>query len=43
MLVMIVHAAIRISEIDDRSLALILLSVLFLWDFVFNFGPVFKI
>jgi hypothetical protein len=43
MLVMIVHAAIPISEIDDRIMALMFLVVLFLWDFVFHLGSVFKI
>jgi hypothetical protein len=43
MLVMTVHAAIPINEIDYKFIALIFLVVLFLWDFVFHFGSVFKI
>ena len=42
MLVMIVHAAIPIRETDDRNSAQIFLVFLFLWDFIFHFGSVFK-
>jgi hypothetical protein len=43
MLVMTVHAIIPISETDDRTIALMFFLVLFLADFVFHFGSVFKI
>jgi hypothetical protein len=43
MLVMTVHAIIPVSEIDDRIIAFIFLLSLFLWDFVFHFGSVFRI
>ena len=43
MLVMIVHTSIPISEIDDRITALRFLPVLFLLDFMFHFGSVFRI
>jgi len=43
MLVMIVQAAIPVRETDDRISALMLLVDLFLWNFVFHFGSVFKI
>jgi len=40
---MIVRAAIRVTEIDDKISALMLLVGLFLWNFKFHFGSVFKI
>lgn len=43
MLVTSVHASIPISEMEDRTTALIFLVVLFLWDFIFHFGSVFRI
>jgi hypothetical protein len=43
MLVIIVHVVIPISETDDRIIALMFLVVLFLWNFVFHLGSVFKI
>jgi len=38
-----VHTSIPISEIDDRNTALRFLVVLFLWDFIFHFGSIFRI
>ena len=38
-----VQAALPIRENDDRINALMLLVGLFLWNFRFNFGSVFKI
>jgi hypothetical protein len=43
MLVMIVQTAIPVREIDIKINALILLVGLFLWNFKFHFGSVFKI
>jgi hypothetical protein len=43
MFVITVHAALPINEIDDRIIALIFLVVLFLWNFVFHLGSVFRI
>jgi|TergutMp193P3_1026864.scaffolds.fasta_scaffold00870_3 hypothetical protein len=43
MLVMIVHAAIPVKEIDDSAIALMFLVGLFLWSFKFHLGSVFKI
>ena len=43
MLVMIVQTAIPVRETDDRISALMLLVDLFLWNFKFHFGYVFKI
>jgi len=43
MLVMIVHVAIPVTETDDRTSALMLFVDLFLWNFIFHFGYVFKI
>ena len=43
MLAMIVQAAIHIRETDDRISALIFLVKVFLWNFIFHFGSVFKI
>ena len=40
---MIVLPAVPIRETDDRKIVLIFLVVLFLWDFIFHFGSVFKI
>jgi len=43
MLVMIVQAAILVRETDDKISALMHLVGLFLWNFKFHFGSVFKI
>jgi len=43
MLVMIKQAAIPVRETDYRISALMLLVDLFLWNFEFHFGSVFKI
>ena len=43
MLAMIVQAAIPVKEIDDKISALMFLVGLFLWNFKFHFGSVFKI
>jgi hypothetical protein len=43
MLAMIVQAAIPVKETDDRISALIFLVAMFLWNFKFHFGSVFKI
>jgi hypothetical protein len=43
MLVIIVQTAIPVREIGDKISALILLIGLFLWNFKFHFGSVFKI
>jgi hypothetical protein len=43
MLVIIVHRAMPVKEIDDKNRALIFLVILFLLDFIFHFGSVFKI
>jgi hypothetical protein len=40
---MIVQAAIPVREIDDKISAQVLLVDLFLWNFKFHFGSVFKI
>jgi len=40
---MTVPAAIPVREIDDKISAIMLLVVLFLWNFMFHFGSVFKI
>jgi hypothetical protein len=40
---MTVPAAIRVRETDDKISAIMLLVVLFLWNFMFHFGSVFKI
>ena len=37
------QAVITVREIDDRISALIFLACLFLWNFKFHFGTVFKI
>jgi hypothetical protein len=42
MLAMMVHAAIPVIEIDDRSSALMFLVFLFLGAFRFHFGSVFS-
>jgi hypothetical protein len=42
-LVMIVQTAIPVREIDDKISAEMFLVELFLWDFRFHFGSVFKI
>jgi len=43
MLVMIVQTAIPVKEIVDRISALIFLIGLFLWNFEFHIGSVFRI
>jgi hypothetical protein len=43
MLVMIVHGAMPIREIDDQISALMFLVVLFMWIFMFNFVSLVKI
>jgi len=43
MLVMIVQAAIPVKETDNRISALMFLVDLFLWNFKFHFGSVFRI
>jgi hypothetical protein len=43
MLVMILQAVIPVREIDDRISAQVFLVDLFLWNFKFYFGSVFKI
>jgi hypothetical protein len=43
MLVITVQATIPVRETDDKICALILLIALFLWNFKFHFGSVFKI
>jgi len=43
MVVMIVQAAIPVREIDDKINAAMLLVDLFLLNFKFHFGSVFKI
>jgi hypothetical protein len=43
MLVVIVQTAISVREIDDKISAVILLIGLFLWNFKFLFGSVFRI
>jgi len=40
---MIVQIAIPVKEIVDRISALIFLNGLFLWNFKFHFGSVFRI
>jgi len=40
---MIVQAATPVKETDDRISALMFLVGLFLWNFKFHFGSVFKI
>jgi len=40
---MIVQVATPVREIDDKIIALMLLVGLFLWNFKFHFGSVFKI
>ena len=40
---MIVQAAIPLKETENKISALIFLVGLFLWDFKFHFGSVFKI
>jgi hypothetical protein len=40
---MIVQAIIPVREIDDRVSAAMFLVELFLWNFRFHFGSVFKI
>jgi hypothetical protein len=40
---MIVHSTAPVSEIDDRIIALTFLVVLFLCDWLFHFGSVFRI
>jgi hypothetical protein len=42
-LVMTVQAFIPVREVDDKISAVMFLVELFLWDFKFNFGSVFKI
>jgi len=43
MLVMTIQAAIPVKAIDDRISAQMVLVDLFLWDFKFHFGSVFRI
>jgi hypothetical protein len=43
MLVIIVQAAIPVREIDDRTNVQVFLIWLFLGDFKFHFGSVFRI
>jgi hypothetical protein len=43
MLVMMVQIIIPVRKIDDRIIALILFVVLFLWNFRFQIGSVFRI
>lgn len=43
MLVMMIHAAIPVRETVDRSNALVFSAFLFLWEFKFHFGSVFRI
>jgi len=43
MLVMTVQAVIPVREIEDRISAQVFLVDLFLWNFKFHFGSVFKI
>jgi len=43
MLVMVVQATNRVKEIDDRISVLMFLVGLFLWNFKFHFGSIFKI
>jgi hypothetical protein len=38
-----VEAVIPVREIDGRIEALMLLIGLFLWNFIFTFGSVFKV
>ena len=40
---MIVQAAIPVRETDDRISAQVFLVDIFLWNFKFHFGSVFKI
>jgi hypothetical protein len=40
---MIVHSAAPVSEIDDRTMALMFLAFLFLCDWLFHFGSVVRI
>ena len=37
------QAAIPVKETDDKISALIFLAGLFLWNFKFHFGSIFKI
>jgi len=43
MFVMITQAAIPVRENDDRINVIMLLVDLFLWNFKFHFGSVFRI
>jgi len=43
MLVIILQVTNPVRDIDDKTVAVIFFVVLFLWDFKFHFGSVFKI